>query len=433
MNWIVVSFLIIFIVIISVVITQIARKIQPTMIDNSCECLIANVQYSRNYKIVGLPVGRLNITLTHSQKEILISFNINDSFNILKIDSASGAKIQNFGINGVSTSVLLTPTLTQYDVISNQIISLKDDSFLIAGWYRNFPISGIILAKYNFGGSLSTSFGGNNTGFFIIETTFEFEHFVGGLFEMRNDNILLGYSTYDLNIPNNAESFLRLTDSFGIIIEEHPIQYQPSDLFTTIDVSYQVSNEEVLVAGISALDSTEYKFLGIAKLIIKNGLIDYDEDFGTFGNGRGIYDISPDFDLIGIAQQSDGKVLIAYNDISDTVIKITRFLSDGATKDINFGVDGIFKYSFADQDITGTSMILQQDDTIVLTGNKVVGITVVIDKDGWKINSQIFTSSDNNTVTDSCTVDNNCNIFTISGTSYLSNEELVVEKITCNS
>lgn len=112
-----------------------------------------------------------------------------------------------------------------------------------------------------------------------------------------------------------------------------------------------------------------------------------DTSFGQDGLSLQDFKIGND-EAYGIAVQEDGKILVTGYRSNGAVkdLIVTRFLADG-TLDPDFNDDGVFTYSLGSGDTVGRSLVVQEDDKIIIGGSTYDGtarVTVLrVTPDGY--------------------------------------------------
>ncbi|MFN6564474.1 MAG: putative Ig domain-containing protein [Nostoc sp. ChiSLP01] len=243
----------------------------------------------------------------------------------------------------------------------NSITVQDDGKILVAGYSNNGTDDDFAIVRYNSDGSLDTTF--NTTG--IVTTDFNGSNEAGNSIAVQSDGKILvaGYSNngtdddFAIARYNSDGSFDTTFNSTGKVT---------TDFNTSDEGGYSITVQDdgkILVVG-SSNNGTNDDF-AIARYN-SNGTLD--TTFNTTGK------VTTDFngnDEAGnsVAVQDDGKVLVAgySNNGTNDDFAIARYNSDG-TLDTTFNTTGKFTSDFNGKDEGGNSIIVQDDDKILVAG-----------------------------------------------------------------
>ncbi|BAY76081.1 FG-GAP repeat-containing protein [Nostoc linckia NIES-25] len=243
----------------------------------------------------------------------------------------------------------------------NSIAIQDDGKILVAGYSNNGTDDDFAIVRYNSDGSLDTTF--NTTG--IVTTDFNGNDEAGNSITVQSDGKILvaGYSN---NGTNNDFAIARYNSDGSLDTTFNSTGKVTTDFNSSDEGGYSITVQDdgkILVVGTSNNGSNND--FAIARYNSDGSL---DTTFNTTGK------VTTDFngnDEAGnsITVQDDGKVLVAgySNNGSNDDFAIARYNSDG-TLDTTFNTTGKFTSDFNGNDEGGNSIIVQDDDKILVAG-----------------------------------------------------------------
>lgn len=274
-------------------------------------------------------------------------------FNTMPASAASGDIDTSFGNNGWVETVVLPDTIAPVDE-AQAVAQQADGKLVVVGQTQNDGNQDAVITRYNTDGSIDTSFGSNGV---VIQPIGNSHDQARGVVVQDDGKLVVA------GITNNAST------SYDIFVARYL-----SD--GSLDTSFG-SNGVVVTALSSSGDYAESLLLQPdGKLVVAgytNGtgmLVRYNSDgsLDTSFNGSGIATGTSGFSFIGMALQTDGKLVAtgSFSNGSDNDFAVTRFNSDGSV-DSGFGTNGTVLTDLGGNDI-GRSVIVQADSKLVVVG-----------------------------------------------------------------
>ena len=392
--------------VISVVLIVLMSRLAKIPISNTCQCTTMSNIFLKSYDFGAASL--FNDIVLHNDT-ILTSGEIDSIQSYLSTGTTQGGNNDiSFGINGTVDTDFTGST----SVKSTHIQSLNSDFLIVGG--GDILLAGapseIMLIKYISGGAKVTSFGTSGDGVVLLDTSAVAvdDNGLGAIIPIDNNILVVGDA--EPTVPGDTFATYFLLTHNGTLSTEGDFLYAPSTK-STIETGSKMSETEIIVAGKATTAGND---LGIAKLLYDSGAITLDATFGNNGTGAQVIDLGGDFIVSEIAVQSTNKIVVGGT--LDGKMLIVRVLENGSGLDITFGVNGFVRFN---PDSTGTveGIAIQKDDTIVFCGQNTgitpaSGVVVSLDRDGWRtLSQQTLVVSNTATIFNSCTVNQDCEIF----------------------
>jgi uncharacterized delta-60 repeat protein len=281
-------------------------------------------------------------------------------FVLVRYDS-NGILDTSFGIDGR----VITNISDKLDRIASVII--QNDGKIIASGATSddATYSDFAMVRYNFNGTLDTSFGNNG----VVITSLKAWDYANSI-TLQNDNeiIIAGTTSkdFDLNLGFDYNFSVAKFNKFGnldltfgdagfVIIGSPDANEKAFSVKVNTDGKIVLAGEH---------HSSKYAFM-LAQLL-PNG--DLDTAFGN--NGVVINSLSNEF-IESVAMQIDGKFLITeYHGTGGCCsadIKLIRFLEDG-NYDTTFGTNGVVTADFLNENNQANAIVIQDDGKIIIGG-----------------------------------------------------------------
>lgn len=251
-----------------------------------------------------------------------------------------------FGTGGIVTTTVGPGTQV------STVIQLSNSKVIAVGTTAVGGFDASVVARYNFNGSLDTTFGSGG----ITITTIPGDSITVAAGAMQSSGKILSMGASNagtLIIRYNANG--SLDTSFGtngiVTVPIIPIH-------NTICMSVQ-QDDKILVGG--------EEFPGTTGFFIFRLNSDGTTDT-TFGAGTGMVSYLPSAQANRIAFQSNGKIIVVGNEFTTLGIFVARLNIDG-TLDATFGGTGIVIINIGVVDDLGISLIIQPNGKIVVVGS----------------------------------------------------------------
>lgn len=281
--------------------------------------------------------------------------NSNANFNIVRYN-ADGSLDNTFGARGKVS--------TDFDNSQDIVLAAalqQDGKIIVAGYTSGNDgtfYNDIAVARYNTDGTLDESFGGTGK----VRTNFgSTSNYAYSIAVQENGKIVVGGFGYDGLISGmafvryNSDGSLDATfDSDGKVIFDN----------VNLAISMDIQSDGKILAVTSFSNGSNNDFVVVR--LNSDGSLD-----GTFGTGgiSAAADFGNADNPQSIAIQTDRKILVAgyATEGTDQDFALARYNLDGSV-DLSFGSNGKVKTDFNNSDNSASSVLIQSDDKIILTG-----------------------------------------------------------------
>ncbi|MBK8242021.1 MAG: hypothetical protein IPK88_01235 [Saprospiraceae bacterium] len=271
-----------------------------------------------------------------------------------KIDSS-------FGIYGTVIPKFQKNIISSY---LSTIITQSDEKIITVGSARDSQFNWIVLNRYNSNGSLDSSFGTNG----ILITNIRAYSLAYSVDLQIDRKIIIS----GVDMVNNKSTILimrfrtdgNLDSSFGI----NGILSTSIGTKRDADYTIKVQTDGYIVIAGNSENESEPLYIALLR-INSNGSID--STFGTNGIIKTLVSPKQNTLLRSMTIQKDGKILVSgVSFISPNFVLFLQRFNNSGTIDSSFGVNGtaaLFNNSLV---LNPTSLALQNDGKIVLSGNQ---------------------------------------------------------------
>ncbi len=248
----------------------------------------------------------------------------------------------------------------------NAIAQQTDGKYVMAGWSDSSGTRDFAVIRYNFDGSLDTTFGSGNG--YVITTVGTGADEAQDIRVLASGKILV--AGYAQNGGGNDIAFVQynsdgsLDTSFGGGTGKAMSNIAGDDTIYSMAIQ---SDGKILVGGTNSSDFLLARFTGTGSL---------DTTFGSSGWVTTDFGTGSDT-ARAIALQADGKIVLAgqsFNSTTFTDYAVARYNSDG-TLDTTFNSTGKVNIDFGSSTDQGYGLAIQSDGKLVVSGFTNVGGT----------------------------------------------------------
>lgn len=293
--------------------------------------------------------------LAAAPQEYFLYFGNYTSRFVLARFLSNGKFDSTFGSNGL----VHTPFLGG-DYAEGCSMALQPDGKILFTGNLNFEsLYNFELIRYNSNGTLDSSFGENGK----VEPSESDLYGTPGIVLLNNGKILIstnenGITFFKFNQDGTRDSAF---GNYGIV-KTHVNYYDSADNFGAAGASIILQNDKIIATGDTIIAGKQEMM--IARFTL-NGEID-----SAFGiNGKTMASFDGRAIKNSVALQSDGSIVAAGVDfkMDSSFFAMARFKKNGLI-DKSFGINGKVSTSFEEAGNILTSVAIQQDDKIILSG-----------------------------------------------------------------
>jgi uncharacterized delta-60 repeat protein len=312
-------------------------------------------EYNNIYKTLPLSNGKLLLSIN--------SYNDTEDLTRMIRLNTNGSLDSTFGVNGIVELSLSAPSLEEYLIDGTE---LSDGKYLFVGFiYNNLDLSRSVVVRLNENGTLDNTF--DNDGILQLNPGVG-DHNLSAIDELPDGKWMVA-GTYS-KLQGNDDLFLARLNASGTLDQgfgQNGI-LRPAGLNNNV-FTYDLEvlpNGSFYAAGVLYDDNFTINSSWVSRF---NANGTNDAAFGQ--NGTAVVDFGDDEEVLNLAVQSDGKVLLAGYRVEDnldykTQYFVSRLNPDGST-DATFANQGII-YGDVAKDAFANGLVIQPDGKILVGG-----------------------------------------------------------------
>ena len=300
-------------------------------------------------RVVNLNIGEAFGSVLQADGKIVAVGGFNGDIIVARYNPG-GSFDSSFGTNGLVTTDLGS------DEDQAEGVAIQPDGKIVVAGFTTSATTGADFAvvRYNTDGSLDSTFGTGG----IVTTDFDGLDDKAADVALQQDGKIVVAGTATIAANSTAIAVARyntdgtLDSTFGTG-GKVTTQIGQFDLATREVIQ---PDQKILVAGANGFEMARYN---------PNGSLDT-----TFGTGGTVQDF-PDGGAQAVALRPDGTIVLAGTEINtrgDAIFLVAQFTPSGAV-DTSFGPGGSATTTFAGNDATAFSVVLQNDGSVIVGGS----------------------------------------------------------------